>query len=301
MAVLNGMKWLPEQVDSILKQRDVETQLIVSVDRSTDGSEEWCRVLATSDERVILLPTGEHFGSASANFYHLLSHVDTTRYTHIALADQDDIWQEDKLFHATHCLRLRNCSGYSSNVEAVWPDGRHTLINKAQPQCVYDYLFEAAGPGCTYVFTQDLASKIQKKLISHPVKRINFHDWFCYAVAKSQNFEWHIDPESRMQYRQHSNNVLGINSGLNAFKRRARHAISGDAWKETYTLLQILYDAQQTHTPLIFPRTRWDFVKLGFMARKCRRRPRDQLFFFCLCLIMSLKNPSEIMRLVDNQ
>ena len=56
LAVYNGMKWLEDQVKTIMAQKGVEITLFISVDRSDDGSDKWCQNLADFDNRKI------HFG-----------------------------------------------------------------------------------------------------------------------------------------------------------------------------------------------------------------------------------------------
>jgi len=290
MAVYNGLRWLPEQVESILQQQGVDLHLVISVDRSSDGSEAWCASLAADNPRVTLLPTGRRFGSASANFFYLLAQADLSDCDYIAFADQDDVWAAGKLCHAVRSLQQYHCHGYSGNVEAFWPDGRKVLIDKAQPQRRLDYLFEAAGPGCTYVLTRSLALGIQGAVRRHSeqLKQIGYHDWFCYAFARSQGYGWFIDPQSHMRYRQHADNSVGINSGLMPFLRRSRHVISGRAWRQTETLIKILFSDRPERIPIGLPVTRLDFIRFAFAAPECRRRRRDQVYFFCLCLLMSL-------------
>lgn len=50
-----------------------------------------------------------------------------------------------------------NVVGYSSNVTAFWPANKRKLVSKAQPQRTSDFMFEAAGPGCTYLLQGSLA------------------------------------------------------------------------------------------------------------------------------------------------
>jgi rhamnosyltransferase len=56
---------LQEQVDSILRQHDVDLTLFVSVDSSTDGTENWFDGLSKNDSRVVILPHGRRFGGAT--------------------------------------------------------------------------------------------------------------------------------------------------------------------------------------------------------------------------------------------
>jgi rhamnosyltransferase len=89
------------------------------------------------------------------------------------------------------------CDAYSSNVTAFWPDGTTHVLNKAQPQVTWDYLFEAAGPGCTYVFSKRLASQLKRVLYDNwdVIQSITLHDWFCYGYARANGYQWFIDSE----------------------------------------------------------------------------------------------------------
>ncbi|MCV5197981.1 hypothetical protein OFM41_31575, partial [Escherichia coli] len=81
-----------------------------------------------------------------------------------------------------------NAHAYSSNIIAFWEDGRKCLIDKAQKQVKYDYLFEAAGPGCTYVLTNELCDSFKKFYLKHSdeVGKVTLHDWMIYAYARNR-------------------------------------------------------------------------------------------------------------------
>ena len=158
LAAFNGARWLNEQVESILKQTEVNLTLFISVDQSNDGTEALVNQLAQVNSRIQALAHGEYFGGAGANFYRLFKSIDLSQYDYVALSDQDDIWNADKLKRAVTALQHNQCDGYSANVTAFWADGKKQLIDKAQKQTQWDFLFEAAGPGCSYVLTQSLAS-----------------------------------------------------------------------------------------------------------------------------------------------
>ena len=97
LAAFNGMEYLPAQMASILGQQAVAVQVVLSIDRSSDGTEAWVAQLAQQDARVSVLPGGQVFGGAAPNFFRLLSDVDMAGYDYVALADQDDLWHPDKL------------------------------------------------------------------------------------------------------------------------------------------------------------------------------------------------------------
>jgi rhamnosyltransferase len=222
LAAYNGMQWIEEQVSCILKQHGVEVTLFISVDLSSDGTDRWVAALAEKHPNVILLPYGECFGGAGPNFFRLLKDVDLSCFEAVSFADQDDIWFPDKLQRACTLLREGHCDVYSSNVIGVWPNGKQVLVDKAQPQKEFDHFFEAAGPGCTYVFNAASASAFKHFLIEldDMVQAVSLHDWFAYAFCRHNGFKWFIDPKPSMYYRQHGGNQFGINTGLAAYKKR---------------------------------------------------------------------------------
>jgi len=219
LASYNGKQWIQEQVDSILDQVDADVEIFISVDLSNDKTYEWCQDLARNNSYIKVLPYGERFGGAAKNFYRLIRDVDFSYFDYIALSDQDDIWDGDKLRHAISVIEKDNLDGYSGNVIAFWSDGQERLDKKNFPQKRFDYFFEAAGPGCTYVFKQQAIQKFKKFLIKNwtKVNLVELHDWMIYAYFRSQGMKWKIDDKPLMFYRQHWHNQVGLNSGLKAY------------------------------------------------------------------------------------
>lgn len=223
LAAYNGLKYLPEQLDSIYRQVGVQVDIYLSVDASNDGTEAYIASLAVERDDVRHLEFGSKFGGAAKNFFHLIRNVDFSSYHYVSLADQDDIWASDKLEHAIKKLNEHSASCYSGSVTAFWENGRSEFIDKAQEQRSMDYLFEAAGPGCTYVFNCDVMSRFKHWLTTsyeEIVEDIALHDWLLYAFARSQGERWFIDPEPKMLYRQHANNQVGTNNNIKAAKKR---------------------------------------------------------------------------------
>ncbi|MCG3737687.1 glycosyltransferase [Vibrio cincinnatiensis] len=222
LAAYNGMEWIKEQIDSIFAQKNVDVKIFISVDRSTDGTELWVANLAKETDRVVLLSYGDRFGGAGANFYRLIRDVDFTGFDYIAFSDQDDIWLDGKLDRACSIISSNVCDVYSSDVIAFWSDGRRQLIKKSFPQKKYDHFFEAAGPGCTYVFNARSAFALKNFVnkIKNLSERVSLHDWLAYAFCRQKGFTWFIDDQPLMLYRQHENNQVGINDGIKAYKKR---------------------------------------------------------------------------------
>ncbi len=222
MAAFNGKQWLSKQVESILQQVNVDLTLFVSDDGSTDGTLEYLNQIAESDSRVVVLPEVKRMGSAGKNFYRLVSDLDTSGFDYVAFADQDDIWNLDKLSRHVALIKAEIAECVSSNVMAFWPDGTQKLIRKSQRQKLHDFIFEAAGPGCSFLMTPWLVSKLREEIQSpsSPAKHLVMHDWLTYAICRAHKRKWVIDSASSLMYRQHANNVIGANSGIKAIVNR---------------------------------------------------------------------------------
>lgn len=289
MAAYNGTQWLQEQVDSILDQQGVDVTLFVSVDISSDNTEQWITALSEADARVVPLPYGLKFGGAAKNFFRLIRDVDFSDYDYISFADQDDIWVADKLVSAHKKLSNTGVSAYSGNVTAFWPDGRQVVLNKAQEQQKYDYIFEAAGPGCSYVLKVAEASAFKQFLVDNwsAANNVSLHDWFVYAWFRAKGLAWFIDPCPKILYRQHANNQVGANEGVKALMVRLSLMRSGWYRAEISKITQLLSaDLPQLPAEL----KTFGKVPLSFLVKNfncTRRRLRDR-FLLAIVIIFGI-------------
>lgn len=290
LAAYNGMSWIAEQLASIVAQTNVDVCVYISVDPSTDGTEAWCSKYAENNPSVKLLPASGPFGGAARNFFRLIRDVDFSDFDYVSFADQDDIWYPEKLERAVNKLRLGGIDGYSSNVVAFWPSGRRILVDKAQPQVEWDHWFEAAGPGCTYVLTQPLASALKETIVKHwhKVQSIALHDWFCYAFARSAGFKWFIDSVPGMDYRQHAGNQVGVNSGVASAISRLRQVLNGWWFSQVRLICELTTENCNNVSKRPGLSGRISILKLAVRLKDCRRRRRDQLVFAALCIVIAL-------------
>ncbi len=290
LAAFNGMEYIADQIESILLQRNVDLQIFISVDRSTDGTEVYLTEWALTEPRLTLLPFGDQFGGAGPNFYRILRDVDLTGFDYLSFADQDDIWHSEKLWRAHSLLVELDAASYSSNVTAFWPDGRTELIDKAQPQRHWDFLFEAAGPGCTYVMRRDLACAVQAMVRSQwtAVQSVVLHDWLSYAYARANGYKWVIDEQVGMQYRQHAANQVGVNAGWTAFAYRLRMVLGGWGITQAERIASLVGLDGTSFVRRWKTGGRVGFLWLAINANQCRRRGRDRLYFSLSCLMMAV-------------
>lgn len=290
LAAFNGMRYLQPQVESIFAQSGVVITLFVSVDRSTDGTEEWFRALQSQNVHVELLPCGESFGGAAANFFRLVRDIDFSPFDYVAYADQDDLWLPEKLKRAVDTLVEKGADGYSSDVIAFWESGRSRYIKKSYPQQRWDYLFESAGPGCTFVISRPLAVSLQTLLRANQQKalRVGLHDWFTYAFARSHGYKWVIDPFGSLMYRQHGDNQVGVNAGLSAWLWRAKKVLNGWGLSQARLIADLVGVQNQDFVQRWNGGGRWSLLQLARQSAHCRRKPGDRVWFALSCTALAL-------------
>jgi rhamnosyltransferase len=284
MATYNGLRWLPAQLDSVLNQEGVTVTVVISDDRSDDGTVEYLRSRAAADPRMVVLDPVDRFGDAGSNFYHLLLTADLARADYVALVDQDDLWLPGKLAGQVAELRA-GADGVSSNVTAFASDGRRTLVKKDYPQRRFDYLLETPGPGSTFLLSPRLAALVRAILTSlRPEGRMERHDWLIYGICRGRGWRWTIQGASTVDYRQHDSNAVGANVGWRSkvnrlgLIRRSWHREQAGLMADAALLAG--GDSPQPGLSRVAellrgrgPRAR---AELASRAGQLRRRPRDR-------------------------
>jgi len=293
LAAYNGEQFISQQLQTVLNQTNKPYKILINIDQSDDKTESIVQGFAKKNPEIQILNLNKRFGSAAANFINLIIYADLTDINYIALADQDDIWKEDKLEKAIQKLE-QGFDGYSSNVQAFWEDGQKKIIKKNQPQQKFDHLFESAGPGCTFILTKELALKLQQFLKNGRFNQLdNYHDWLIYAFARTHGFKWYIDSYPGVDYRQHSLNVFGANVGIKAFISRTNRVLAGEGVDFAFQLMKEL-KVQDPFIQSLFPISRLNFLKLALKAKCCRRRFLDQIYFFFVCILLAIIFPKKL-------
>ena len=288
LAAYNGARWIEEQINSIATQQDVMVKIFISVDVSDDDTLALCQRMAAQRMSLVVMFFNERFGGAARNFFKLISTVDFSDFDYVGFADQDDIWLPRKLTRAHEVLSITRSSAYSSNVTAFWPDGRQVLVKKSQQQVRWDFLFEAAGPGCTYLMKTELACKFQELIKRRwtEVQSVGLHDWFVYAFARTNGYRWVIDEVPGMLYRQHENNQVGVNKGLKALFYRVNKVFSGWGLTQSALIAELVGLGNDPFIKRWSGGGRLGLLWLACHSWQCRRRLRDKLLFALSCVAL---------------
>jgi rhamnosyltransferase len=242
LAAYNGKSWIQDQINSILKQNNVQVDIFVSIDFSSDGTYDFLMDLQKTHTNISVLDYGQRFGGAAKNFYRLIKDVDISKYDYVSFSDQDDLWFSDKLYRGVSAIELKGLDAYSCDVKAFWQNGKTKIIKKSYPQKKYDFIFQSAGSGATYIFRTNVLSKFKKFILANwiDVNKIDLHDWLIYAYCRSNNFKWLIDPYVGMLYRQHINNEFGANTSLSSYIKRWSMLRNGWYFGQVFKISKLL-------------------------------------------------------------
>lgn len=229
LATHNGEPWLDEQIQSLLQQEDVLIDVFSSDDDSSDKSLEILCNYSRKCANFHLIEFPKPVSSAARNFTRLLNSIDLDEYDFIAFSDQDDVWHLDKLSRAIKALEENNCDGYSASVQILSNGKAAGILGQSTKLCEFDFLFEGAGQGCTYVITRRLARSFIKIINSNPEwgKGPFYHDWCIYTLSRILAYQWFFDPRPALLYRQHGSNDIGAKSTLNGIRSRIARIKSG--------------------------------------------------------------------------
>jgi len=287
LATYNGAHWLDEQLQSVAQQQGVRVSVIASDDHSTDGTREMLAHWAQRANLSLLPTAGSRFGNAHRNFLHLIRNSELGDAEYVALSDQDDVWLPNKLARGIECLRVHAAQGYSSSITAFWPDGTQLLIDKAQPQRRFDYLFGSPGPGCTFVLPRNVFEELRSFVTQNfeQLQSIWVHDWLIYAFVRARGGRWHIDDRPSMLYRQHGRNEIGVNAGWRAALSRLRHVRSGAYRRDILAIADSVGESADV-VEAVRRLTLRDRLGLMLRVREFRRRVLDGLVLAVFFMLM---------------
>lgn len=203
MSTYNGEKYLREQIESILNQENVNVSLLIRDDGSSDNT---IRIINSYvKEGNVSLVRGNNLGVANS-FFELIKLAAGAEF--YAFSDQDDQWDEDKLYIAIQKLRKYSSipALYSSNTRLV-DENLHFIKseNDIPITSLESALIKNYCTGCTVVFNNMLMNELKKYTPSYAV----MHDWWINLVVLSVGGLSIYDRTPHMNYRQHGNNVSG--------------------------------------------------------------------------------------------
>ncbi|MDP1510155.1 glycosyltransferase family 2 protein [Paenibacillus ottowii] len=231
LSTYNGAAYLDEQVESLINQKDVEVQILIRDDGSTDDTVDKLSILEQRYPQQIRLCRENNVG-VIASFFDLIERS-SEAFDYYAFCDQDDVWMPNKLARAVARLRekdgsrpLMYCSAtqmVSQNLEPlkVWPSDIPRSLS------FHNALIENVCVGCTMVINKETLQLVKTRM-PDTLDNIIMHDWWIYLCTSSFG-EVIFDHEPYIWYRQHQNNVLGgsTDGWLGKWRKRLSRFVKG--------------------------------------------------------------------------
>ena len=219
LSTYNGEKYLQEQIESIIRQEDVEISLLIRDDGSCDKTIEIIENLKRKNSNIIYY-SGNNLGPARS-FMDLINK--SGNFDYYAFSDQDDVWKSKKLISAITKLKQSNKpSLYMSSLEIV--DENLNFIETKQVDgnfCFEGEMIKNFATGCTQVFNKTLMEIIKSYTPNYIIMHDSWITRVCYAIGGNVI----IDNNSNILYRQHQGNVLGYqDEGFQKLKRQFKIA-----------------------------------------------------------------------------
>jgi len=228
LCTYNGARYIAEQIDSILSQELVPTEIVLADDGSTDGTVElaWRAYAAHVDSTVKLrvLPPQAHLG-VTRNFERAVLAAENEL---IALCDQDDVWRSDRLssavlsFDRDPSLLLQHSD--ATLIDATGNSVGSTLLDAlrlsprergaiADGQAFSAYIRRNLVTGATVIFRRRLLDAA----IPFPLGWVH-DEWLAIIAAALGTVE--LLDEPLIDYRQHGSNQIGVSAPTLGYRVR---------------------------------------------------------------------------------
>ncbi len=242
LATYNGERFLPEQIESITSQSFEDYNILASDDNSSDCTFEILRSYeSVFGEKIKVVQSNTH--SAKENFYNLLDMADAE---YIALCDQDDFWESDKLEKSLKAIqRLEKKYGKEtpilvhSDLEIVDENlnsqnkkmseltGMSEAIKYAKKESKYLYTISTEKSFSRYLVENNITGNtviINKALLDiYKRPKVSFmHDWWLGLIAFTFGKVGFLN-ECLVKYRQHESNELGAKNPLELHNIKKRN------------------------------------------------------------------------------
>jgi len=249
LCTYQGTRYLAEQLDSMDAQDHRNFIVWASDDNSKDDTHHILQQYQSSWGRECFsIRSGPQEGLV-ANFLSLTCNKDI-QADYYAYADQDDIWEPDKLSRAI--AKLEQVPNdvpalYGSRTRLIDENGRNTGFTPLydKPPSFANALAQNIFGGNTMVMN----NAAREVLLAAGKKEVVYHDWWAYILITAAGGTVFYDPYPAVRYRQHDSNILGSSIDWHAQLLRIRMLLKGryQNWNTMNT--QALQEVRHLLTP----------------------------------------------------
>ena len=168
MAVYNGEKYIREQIDSIINMMESNDELVISYEESTDNTLSIIQEYEKNNAGVHVVFDVGH--SVESNFNNAVKHC---RGEYIFLADQDDVWINDKInkivdFFETHsdCVVVISNGFSTTETLEIKDDIFEWLKTNSNP--IRNYI-KGTYLGCQMAFRSSITNNVWPVRVTPPI------------------------------------------------------------------------------------------------------------------------------------
>lgn len=235
LSTYNGEKYLREQLESYLKQKNYnKVKVLIRDDGSTDGTPDILHEYERTEGFEVLY--GSNIG-INASYAELLKRSDPN-CEYFSISDQDDVWLPDKL-----TAEVQAIAAYPNQEISILCATRTQIMNEALEPIgmsvlplhglsFYNAMVQNVCPGHTQVFNR----KLRNQLLQGDISRAYVLDWWVYLIASGLGQVVFLD-ECTVLHRQHKGNAVGYQlDPLRLFFARLKRMKSNEAAKITLQL-----------------------------------------------------------------
>jgi glycosyltransferase involved in cell wall biosynthesis len=223
LCTYNGENFLAEQLDSLVKQTYPNLEIIVTDDRSTDGTYAVLTNYAQQYSFVKIFKNEYNLGHTK-NFEKAIS-LCTGDY--IELADQDDVWALDKITQMVANI------GDSALIyhDSEFIDDKGNSLGKKLSDVINMYQGRSALPllfmNCVTGHASLFKAELRKYLGSFNPEF--HHDWWIGLIATQHGGIKYLD-KTLVKYRQHGNSFTDILELKDSKTEPGKHAAMNLRW-----------------------------------------------------------------------
>lgn len=205
MVTYNGEKYVREQIESIQESMGEQDELIISDDGSTDKTIEILKEYEEKDSRIRVIRGPGQGVKQNVNCV-----LEACCGKYIFLADQDDIWEPEKIEKIIRTFVEKGCGVVVHDAVVVKEDGQEVFrdsfysIKHSGPGAVKN-IWRNTYVGCCMAFQKELLDDIL------PIPdTIEMHDQWIGVLNDVRGLGACFLPDQLLRYRRHEGNVSSM-------------------------------------------------------------------------------------------
>jgi glycosyltransferase involved in cell wall biosynthesis len=212
MATYNGAKYIEEQLQSIIHQTHSNIEIIIVDDCSKDDTVKIVHKYQQQYPFIVLFVNEQNSGVTRT----FEKAIKESKGLFIAISDQDDIWELNKIEILVN--EIREHDAVYSNSLLVDANGQSlnksfsSIMNMKTYYSGAPFLLSNSVPGHTILMKQEFV----KKILPFPQDML-FDLWIGFCAAANNGIKF-VD-KTLVKYRQHDTNTIGTRDSKNKKQR----------------------------------------------------------------------------------